>query len=104
MIGDLIMAAFEIGKNVSFTYLKDVERGYGTSGRTADYTKNAESYSGEIVEIRDLEKNPVSSATVNYGAIKGERSKQLVTVETPHGETKAFYDGRMVNAKVSEQS
>ena len=26
MIGDLIMAAFEIGKNVSFTYLKDVER------------------------------------------------------------------------------
>ena len=46
--------AFEIGKNVSFTYLKDVERGYGRSGRTADYTKNAESYSGEIVDVRDF--------------------------------------------------
>lgn len=96
------MAAFEIGKNVSFTYLKDVERGYGRSGRTADYTKNAESYSGQIVEVRDLEKNPVSSHTVSYGAIKGERSGQLVTVENKHGETKAFYDGRMLNAQVTD--
>jgi hypothetical protein len=104
MIGDLIMAAFEIGKNVSFTYLKDVERGFGRSGRTADYTKNAESYSGEIVDVRDLEKNPVSSATVNYGVIKGERSNTLVTVEDGTGDVRSFYDGRMVNAKVSDQS
>ena len=98
------MTAFEIGKNVSFTYLKDVERGYGRSGRTADYTKNAEAYSGEIVEIRDVEKVPVSSHTASYGEIKGERSKNLVTVELKDGETKAFYDGRMMNAQVSEQS
>ncbi len=98
------MTAFEIGKNVSFTYLKDVERGYGRSGRTADYTKNAEAYSGEIVEVRDVEKIPVSSHTASYGEIKGERSQNLVTVELKDGETKAFYDGRMMNAQVSEQS
>ena len=91
------MTAFEIGKNVSFTYLKDVERSYGLSGQTADYTRNAETYSGEVVEVRDLEKHPVTSHTVNYGPIKGERSQNLVTVETKNGETKAFYDGRMLN-------
>ncbi len=100
MIGDFMMTAFEIGKNVSFTYLKDIERGYGRSGRTADYTKNAENYSGEIVDVRDVEKSPVTSHTVNYGEIKGERSQNLVTVELSNGDTKAFYDGRMMNATV----
>ena len=98
------MTAFEIGKNVSFTYLKDVERSYGRSGRTADYTKNAESYSGQIVDIRDVEKVPVTSHTVNYGPIKGERSQNLGTDETSDGETKAFYDGRMVNPQLSDAS
>ena len=98
------MTAFEIGKNVSFTYLKDVERGYGRAGRTADYAKNAEAYSGEIVEVRDVEKTPLSAHTVNYGAIKGERSNTLVTVENKHGETKAFYAGRMLNAEVTDVS
>ena len=96
--------AFEIGKNVSFTYLKDVERGYSKSGRTADYTKNAETYSGEIVDVRDVEKVPVTSHTINYGPIKGERSQNLVTVETKNGDTKAFYDGRMMNAQVTDAS
>ena len=56
------------------------------------------------MDVRDLEKNPVSSATVNYGVIKGERSNTLVTVEDGTGDVRSFYDGRMVNAKVSDQS
>jgi len=39
----------------------------------------------------------LANQTVRYGKIKGERSEQLVTVELPNGEAKAFYDGRMVN-------
>ena len=46
----------------------------------------------------------MTSHTVNYGPIKGERSHNLVTVETSDGETKAVYDGRMVNPQLSDAS
>jgi len=99
MFGGLIMTAFEIGKEISFTYLKGAESAVNAKGvLTKDYSARAENYSGKIVDVRDIEKSPVSDATLRYGKIKGERSNKLVTIETSDGEAKAFYNGRMVNA------
>jgi|TARA_R110000787_G_scaffold247107_1_gene352757 hypothetical protein len=89
------------GNSVSFTYLKGASDGNVGGVLTKDYASNAESYSGEVVDIRDIGKQPLSSETLRYGNIKGERSKQLVTVELEDGFTKAFYDGRMVGVDVS---
>lgn len=96
--------SFQIGEKVSFTYLKDIERNSGRNGRTADYAKNAANYSGEVVEVRNIEQQPLSNTTVNYGRIKGERSENLVTVELEDGLAQAFYDGRMVNVTKQEMS
>ena len=99
MFGGLIMTAFEIGKEISFTYLKGAESGINAKGvLTKDYSARAENYSGTVVDVRDIEEHPVSDATLRYGKIKGERSNKLVTVELPDGDAKAFYNGRMVNA------
>jgi|TARA_R110002020_G_scaffold436102_1_gene646298 hypothetical protein len=89
-----------IGKKVRFTYLKGANNGTVNGIFTKDYATKAENYKGRIVDIRSIEKHPVSNATVRYGRIKGERSDNLVTVELNDGDTKAFYDGRMVNLKV----
>tara|TARA_Y100001968_G_C19370495_1_gene724894 strand:+ start:90 stop:404 length:315 start_codon:yes stop_codon:yes gene_type:complete len=99
MFGGLIMTAFEIGKEISFTYLKGAESAINAKGvLTKDYSALAENYSGTVVDVRDIEEHPVSDATLRYGKIKGERSNKLVTVENADGEAKAFYNGRMVNA------
>ena len=91
----------KIGNEVSFTYLKGASVGNVGGVLTKDYSQNAESYNGTVVEIRDIEKEPLSWETVQYGSPKGERSQNLVTVELEDGFTKAFYDGRMVNRQVS---
>jgi len=92
----------KIGNEVSFTYLKGASVGnVGGIIETKDYNQNSESYSGTVVEIRDIEKEPLAWETVQYGSPKGERSQNLVTVELEDGFTKAFYDGRMVNRQVS---
>ncbi len=93
------MTAFEIGKEISFTYLKGAESAINAKGvLTKDYSALAENYSGKVVDVRDIEEHPVSDVTLRYGKIKGERSNKLVTVELPDGDAKAFYNGRMVNA------
>jgi len=89
------------GNTVSFTYLKGAKDGRVGGVVTKDYSSNAESYNGEVVDVRDIGKQPLSNETLRYGNIKGERSKQLVTVELEDGFTKAFYDGRMVGINVS---
>jgi|TARA_R110002167_G_scaffold358724_1_gene574949 hypothetical protein len=94
----------KIGDNVSFTYLKDVEREFTNVGNVADYAKNAEGYTGEVSDIRNLEKSPLSWETLQYGKPKGERSHNLVTVDLKDGSTKAFYDGRMVGLLVDSDS
>ena len=91
----------KIGNRVSFTYLKGANSGSVGGVLTKDYASNAESYNGEIVDVRDISKQPLSSETLRYGNIKGERSKQLVTVELEDGFTKAFYDGRMIAVDVA---
>jgi len=94
------MTAFEIGKEISFTYLKGAESGVNAKGvLTKDYSTKAENYSGKVVDVRDIESNPLSDMTLRYGKIHGERSNKLVTVELPDGDAKAFYNGRMVNAQ-----
>jgi hypothetical protein len=98
MLEKMIMTSFEIGKEIAFTYLKGADKKMLKSGVTAtDYSKLAGNYSGTVVDVRNIEKSPLANQTVRYGKIKGERSEQLVTVELPNGEAKAFYDGRMVN-------
>ena len=95
------MSKLEIGKDVSFTYLKGRDLDFAGDVLTTDYATKAESYSGKVVEIRDIEKSPLSKTTLQYGNIKGERSRNLVTVEVD-GDAKAFYDGRMVNCQIQK--
>ncbi len=98
MLEKMIMTSFEIGKEISFTYLKGADKKVLKGGVLAsNYSKLAGNYSGTVVNVRNIEKSPLANQTVRYGKIKGERSEQLVTVELPNGEAKAFYDGRMVN-------
>ena len=95
------MTAFQIGKDVSFTYLKDAKCGMAGGTFTKDYASGVQNYSGKVVDVRNIDKHPLSNETLRYGSIKGERSENLVTVELPDGQAKAFYDGRMINAQVS---
>lgn len=96
------MTDLTIGKDVSFTYLKGADNGIVGGVLTKDYASKAESYNGKVVDIRDIEKSPLSNTTLRYGNIKGERSRNLVTVELPDGDAKAFYDGRMVNCQIQK--
>ena len=90
----------EKGDKVSFTYIKDVEKALVNGVLVSDYAKNSERYSGEVVEIRDIEHHGLSKETLRYGNIKGDRSKLLITVEDEDGFSKAFYDGRMMDCSV----
>ena len=90
----------KVGNKVRFTYLKDAKTSIIYGILTKDHAANAENYKGKVVEIRSLATSPVSNQTLRYGNIKGDRSENLVTVELKNGDTKAFYDGRMVNLKV----
>lgn len=98
------MTAFQIGKDVSFTYLKGAENGLAGGALTKDYASKAQNYEGKVLDVRNIGKHPLSNDTLRYGSIKGERSENLVTVELPDGQPKAFYDGRMVNAQVGNDS
>jgi len=94
----------KVGNKVRFTYLKEAQKGLVNGILTTDYAAKAENYKGKVVEIRSLKEHPVSKETLRYGNIKGDRSENLVTVELKGGDTKAFYDGRMVNLKVRKYS
>lgn len=89
---------FDIGKRVSFTYLKDAQS-YITNGYLlSDQVSNAQHYTGVVEEVRDITDETLSNATWRYGKIKGSRSQNLVTVKLDNGDVKKFYDGRMVDA------
>ena len=91
----------KVGDNIEFNYLKGYDCDLLKGILTKDYSSKAEAYSGKVVEIRDIEKHPVSNVTLRYGKIKGERSRNLVTVEDSDGFAKALYDGRMIGLKIS---
>ena len=88
----------KVGNKVRFTYLKDAK----TSIINGILTRIT--LMRRTIKVRSLRfvpfTNPVSNQTLRYGNIKGDRSENLVTVELKNGDTKAFYDGRMVNLKV----
>jgi len=91
----------KINDNVSFTYLKGAENAIDANGvLTKDYATNAEDYSGTVVDVRNIEDQPLAWETLQYGG-RTERSQNLVTLELEDGETKAFYDGRMLNRQVT---
>ena len=91
-----------IGDRVSFSYLKGAEKS-GWFPTLVDYNSRSQNYSGVVEDVRDITENKLSDQTLNYGTIKGERSKNLITVEVDgDGGSKAFYHGRMVNVTVEK--
>ncbi len=93
------MTSLAIGDKVSFSYLKGAEKSQGVFPCLVDYASKATNYAGTVEDVRDITKSPLSFETVAYGKIKGERSKNLVTVSIDGDGPKAFYDGRMVNVQ-----
>ena len=70
-----------------------------------DYTTTSESYSGKVVDVRNIIDQPVSYETIRRNNIKGRRSEVLYTVELDGDEGyKTFYDGRMVGTEVLPQT
>ena len=92
------MKTLAIGDTVSFSYLKGTNK-QGHKPALVDYSAKAQNYKGTVEEIRDITKSPLSNHTVSYGTIKGERSRNLVTISIDGDGSKAFYDGRMVNTQ-----
>ena len=95
----------EIGDRVKFSYLKGADK-QGWHPTLVDYSTRSSNYSGTIEDVRDITLSPLADQTLNYGSIKGERSKNLVTVDVDGADEadryKAFYHGRMVNVTVEK--
>ena len=95
---------FEIGDQVLFTYLKEsVPSGKG-GNLMVDYETNSETYSGEVVAIRDIVAKPLKQETWDYGKVKNHRSQCLLTLELANGDIKSFYGGRMIASKKVDES
>ena len=90
----------KINDNVKFHYLKQFKDELKAGQVLTDYSDQSESYSGKIVDVRNIIEQPVSSDTIRRANIKGRRSEMLYTVELADGDVKAFYDGRMVGTQV----
>ena len=96
------MTSLAIGDKVSFSYLKGAETSKGVYPQLVDYSSKAANYEGTVEGVRDITQQPLEFETIAYGKIKGERSKNLVTVSIDGDGSKAFYDGRMVNVQRQE--
>ena len=91
----------KINDKVKFHYLKQFKDELKSGQVLTDYTTTSESYSGKIVDVRNIVDHPVSNETIRRDNIKGRRSEMLYTVELDGDEgVKAFYDGRMVGTEV----
>lgn len=89
------------GQKVRFHYLKQFKDELKSGQVLTDYTTTSESYSGKVVDVRNIIDQPVSNETIRRNNIKGRRSEMLYTVELDGDEgVKAFYDGRMVGTEV----
>lgn len=89
------------GQKVRFHYLKQFKDELKSGQVLTDYTTTSESYSGKVVDVRNIIDHPVSHETIRRDNIKGRRSEVLYTVELDGDEgVKAFYDGRMVGTEV----
>tara|TARA_R100000329_G_scaffold1065_1_gene2001 strand:+ start:586 stop:939 length:354 start_codon:yes stop_codon:yes gene_type:complete len=91
----------KINDKVKFHYLKQFKDELKSGQVLTDYTTTSESYSGKVVDVRNIIDQPVSYETIRRDNIKGRRSEVLYTVELDGDEgVKAFYDGRMVGTEV----
>ena len=91
----------KINDKVKFHYLKQFKDELKSGQVLTDYTTTSESYSGKVVDVRNIIDQPVSYETIRRNNIKGRRSEVLYTVELDGDEgVKAFYDGRMVGTEV----
>ena len=91
----------KINDKVKFHYLKQFKDELKSGQVLTDYTTTSESYSGKVVDVRNIIDQPVSYETIRRNNIKGHRSEMLYTVELDGDEgIKAFYDGRMVGTEV----
>ena len=94
----------KINDTIKFHYLKQFKDELKAGQVLTDYTDQSESYSGKIVDVRNIIDQPVSSDTIRRANIKGHRSELLYTVELVDGDVKSFYDGRMVGTNVLPQA
>ena len=91
----------KINDKIRFHYLKEFKDELKSGQVLTDYTTTSESYSGKVVDVRNIIDQPVSNETIRRDKIKGRRSEVLYTVELDGDEgVKAFYDGRMVGTEV----
>ena len=91
----------KINDKVKFHYLKQFKDELKSGQILTDYTTTSESYSGTVVDVRNIIDQPVSNETIRRNNIKGRRSEMLYTVELDGDEgVKTFYDGRMVGTEV----
>ena len=91
----------KINDKVKFHYLKQFKDELKSGQVLTDYTTTSESYSGKVVDVRNIIDQPVSNETIRRNNIKGRRSEVLYTVELDGDEGyKTFYDGRMVGTEV----
>ena len=91
----------KINDKVKFHYLKQFKDELKSGQVLTDYTTTTESYSGKVVDVRNIIDQPVSYETIRRNNIKGRRSEVLYTVELDGDEgIKTFYDGRMVGTEV----
>lgn len=95
---------FEIGDQVLFAYVKESVPTFNAGQLLVDFSTNSETYSGEVIAIRDIVKDPLKQETWKYGNVKNHRSRSLVTLELPNGDIKSFYEGRMLAAKKVDES
>ena len=93
------------GQKIKFHYLKQFKDELKSGQVLTDYTTTSESYSGKVVDVRNIIDQPVSNETIRRNNIKGRRSGVLYTVELEGDEgIKTFYDGRMVGTEVLPQT
>ena len=91
----------KMNDKIRFHYLKQFKDELKSGQVLTDYTTTSESYSGKVVDVRNIIDQPVSNETIRRNNIKGRRSEVLYTVELDGDEgVKAFYDGRMVGTEV----
>ena len=91
----------KINDKVKFHYLKQFKDELKSGQVLTDYTTTSQSYSGKVVDVRNIIDQPVSYETIRRNNIKGRRSEVLYTVELDGDEgIKTFYDGRMVGTEV----
>jgi hypothetical protein len=71
----------KINDKVKFHYLKQFKDELKSGQVLTDYTTTSESYSGKVVDVRNIIDQPVSNETIRRNNIKGRRSEVLYTVE-----------------------